>query len=323
MPKHLIVGDPHVTTADLEDCQNLLDLVIKTAQDSRPDNITFLGDLYNTHSVVDTRCIDFWQTNLKVLAGISPVTVILGNHDQCTPTIRHPHALLSHQDIPGVTIIDEFFQGDDFAAMPYYVDPVEFIKVCKENEVKSNFLFCHQTFNGADQGAGFYAKDSVEPSAIPYKFVISGHIHNPMRFGNVWYPGAPRWKTLTDANQDRFIYLLDGKVSKIPTDTVCRRIYKFEDSMEEPAKIELSEAQLKNADIRVDVKGTSKYISDRVIELKAKYKAKCRTFPVTVRKQKVSESEGIKPAFRRFANSFAAPNGTSIEKLLQEVEGIL
>lgn len=320
MPTFLIVGDPHVTTNDIEDCQNLLDLVIQKAGDLSPDYVVLLGDLYNTHSIVDTRCIHFWDQNLRALAKLAKVLVVLGNHDQCTPTIRHPHALLPHQDIPNVIIVDKFYQGDGFAALPYEVDPVEFIKVSKETYQEGTpFLFCHQTFYGSE----FYAKDAAEPSAVPYKVIVSGHIHNPMKFGKVWYPGAPRWKTLADANQDRFIYFLNGKVTQFPTDTVCKRIYKYEDVEGTPLEIDLSPEKLSKADIRVDIRGSQKYISERMVELKAKYKARCRTFPISIKKQRVSEAEGIAVAFKRFAKSFVPPNGTDPELLMKLAEELL
>jgi hypothetical protein len=142
-----------------------------------------------------------------------------------------------------------------------------------------------------------------------------------MRLGKVAYFGAPRWKTLTDAETEiRNIYILEpGKPPiAIPTNTHCTRIYKFDDSEETPLNINLTDDELSRADLRITVLGSSDYISKRMTELKAKYNAKCRGVPVRSRLAKASESEGILTAFNRFSESFTPPNGSDKKVLLKE-----
>jgi hypothetical protein len=145
-----------------------------------------------------------------------------------------------------------------------------------------------------------------------------------MRFGKVWYIGAPRWRTLTDAEvETRNIYILEsGKAPvAIPTNTHCTRIFRLEDSEVAPVKIDMTQEQLKLADLRITINGTQDYISKRMVELKAQYNAKCRGVPVRGRLAKASESEGIDNAFKRFAQAFTPPNGTDREQLLKEAYG--
>jgi hypothetical protein len=40
-------------------------------------------------------------------------------------------------------------------------------------------VVCHATFNGARYENGFYAKEALDPDAVPQKRIISGHIHTP------------------------------------------------------------------------------------------------------------------------------------------------
>jgi hypothetical protein len=119
-----------------------------------------------------------------------------------------------------------------------------------------------------------------------------------------------------------FEHTLEGTKlkKKIPTDTVCKRIYRFIDTETEPATITVPEELKALADIRVDVYGPSDYISKRTIELKASCGARCRGFPERIHVSQVSESEGIGVAFNQFAQKFEPPNKTDQELLLTTVQ---
>ena len=322
MPKLLVIGDVHATPTDLADCEALWRLVGETVNKYDCTQIVLLGDLHHTHDILNTRVIDFWVKALKNYDEGFPIVAIVGNHDQLTPSIRGPHSLIPYRELCQVIDTPQQFNGDCY--MPYYYNPAEFVEQAvklKEANLDVDTLFCHQTFTGADGGLGFFSKDAVEPSAVPFKRVISGHIHKPMRLGKVAYFGAPRWKTLTDAETEiRNIYILEpGKPPiAIPTNTHCTRIYKFDDSEETPLNINLTDDELSRADLRITVLGSSDYISKRMTELKAKYNAKCRGVPVRSRLAKASESEGILTAFNRFSESFTPPNGSDKKVLLKE-----
>jgi DNA repair exonuclease SbcCD nuclease subunit len=328
---NLVVGDVHCTPNELGDCEALLGLVEKVAIEEKVSRITFMGDQYHNHSVVDVRCLEFWHRWLDRLDDNGrSIYLLVGNHDQVTPTCGFPHAMLSH-DSESVFIVDkpEGIAGG-IGLLPYYHDSKEFLG--KANELKTSnpeihTLFCHQTISGAKYETGFYVKDAVECDQIPFRHVISGHIHTPQTVGNkVCYVGAPRWRTLSDAGSSRYLWVFEHtpegtKLKKrTPTDTVCRRIYRFIDRENEPAVLTIPEELKALADIRVDVYGDSEYISRRTIELKASFGARCRGFPERVRVAQVSESEGIGVAFSQFAQKFEAPNKTPQELLLTTVQ---
>jgi len=215
----------------------------------------------------------------------------------------------------------------NYVAVPYYSDPVEFVREvteAKKTQTEADVLFCHQTFSGFEQGTGFYSKDSVDPNDVPFKLVISGHIHKPMKIGKVWYPGSPRWRTLTDAEvEKRAIWLWEPGSSPKPifTNEACTRIFKLEDSEDNPVDEKVSKLNLKKSDLRITVSGTSDYISKRIPELRVKYGARCQGLPIKGRLIKISESEGIDKAFYKFGESFVPPNGTNKEFLLKEAHG--
>jgi DNA repair exonuclease SbcCD nuclease subunit len=320
----LIVGDPHATPQELGDCAALKELVYSSAKEYKVDTTIILGDIYNSHSVVNTPCIHFWK---EFLDGLGKCIVLVGNHDCFSPTIQMPHALISHKGNPNCIIVDVPMQiMPGVAAMPYYHDPVEFLAkaTALRAETGATTLICHQTFDGAKLQEGFYAKDGVNPVAVPFDSIISGHIHTPMKFSKVFYAGSPRWRTLSDANQERYIYVVDFEdtgvykgIKAIPTTGICKRIYRYVDSEDNQAKIE---APVDKADVRVDIYGSQEYISRRMLELKASHNAKCRSFPLREKRSQISESDGISVSFNKFLGSFIPPNGTEIA-LLNKIVG--
>jgi DNA repair exonuclease SbcCD nuclease subunit len=238
--------------------------------------------------------------------------------------------LLAHNG-KNIHVIDKpsvIYPGLGF--VPYCYDPQEFLKGAKgllDRFKGVHTLFCHQTMAGAKYESGFYADDSADVTELPVKHIISGHIHTPQTIGpKVLYVGSPRWRTLSDAGSNRYIWIFEHteeKTSlkkKIRTDTVCRRIYRFTDTEKEPATISIPKSIEHLADIRVDLYGSSTYISNRSIELKARFNARCRGFPERPKLTDVSESEGIGVAFERFIQKFKAPNDSNLELLQKTVK---
>lgn len=312
MARYLLIGDPHVTTRELEDCSKLRDLIFKQAEEKEVLGVIILGDLYHANFIVHTPVINFWNDFFSHFEKrMIPCVALVGNHDQFSPTIRDPHSLIVHSN---ASVVAGPTHYPHFAALPYYADPEEFIQkasVLKGLVPDTEVLICHQTFNGAKFNEGFYAKDAVDPGKVPFKYIISGHIHSEHTFSNVWYPGSPRWRTLNDANQNKYIYVVDFNKnswkleSAIDTSSVCRPIVCYKDTQEKPC-----ETFPLNADLRVDVYGTPEYVKDRILELAAKYNAKCRPFPKKEQAPKLTEQDGIPDSFAKYANSFTPPNKT-------------
>jgi DNA repair exonuclease SbcCD nuclease subunit len=322
----LLVGDPHVTPEELEDSSALFQLVQKTAAEMKVDAIVITGDLYNTHDILSTRVVHFWKQQFRALNKYKKIAV-RGNHDQVTPSLAFPHAFLAHEGDALFVTEPQLLPLPGVVAMPYYYDPAEFIEAVvhlRLQHPKAHTLLCHQTFNGSTYDNGFYAKDGVDPKAIPFDRIVSGHIHTPQVFANVTYIGAPRWRTLADANTDRHIWVVDCDeqgmrlVMKAATDSHCRRIWRFDDRPELPAALdELAPYRLRCDRIEVNVYGpTAEYVRAREAELRAKYGVRPKGFPDRAVERKVSEAMGIDTAFVHYAKDFRAPHGTPAEILL-------
>jgi len=325
---NLVVGDVHCTPDELEDCERLLSLVVTTIDKNRDiDTITFLGDQFNTHDVLNVRCIELWRRYLELFAGspnIEKIILMVGNHDQVTPTSGYPHSMISFVGMNKVTVVDKpvVINGNGF--MPYYFDHSQFIEAFNALNVKT--VYCHQTFQGALFENAFYAPDGIDLALLNNKKIISGHIHLPQEIGRVTYVGAPRWRTRSDADIDRKLSLYNGDgdlINTVNTGIACSVIRSFAirvDSEITAAHFEHVKAWDKTL---IDIYGPDKaYVDEMQEAVKKLVQGKKVVFRMFADNKKaklkrVSEKEGIQAAFDKFLNSFAPPKGTSKERLRQ------
>lgn len=327
---NLVVGDVHCTPDELEDCEALLVAVRQYAADC--ELVTFLGDQFHTHDVVNVRCIDFWHEHLKVLAcGGRKVVLMRGNHDQVTPTQGYPHSLIPFAAMPGVFVADglnEPIPVEGVGFLPYYYNQSDFLKAYSETAKRCHTIFCHQTFQGAYYENAFYAKDGIALALMAERTVISGHIHSPQQVGYVQYVGAPRWRTRSDANQERFINLFGHSatgseiVKSISTAEYCKKIHQFDDTPENPlTRTRLDSVVRPHHKVLVDVYGPTRgWVRDREQECKGWSSSMVtRGFPTRERSPEVSESEGIEKSFAKFEAKFLPPNGTDKAVISQMV----
>lgn len=323
--KTMYVGDVHAKPDDLEDCQNLLDLVGQRAQEHSVSRIVFLGDQHHTHAIIHLDVLAFWRHNLiRLTATGVQVVFMVGNHDMSGDASSDNHALLAYEGMKNVRVISEPVSPgwDKLTYMPYMADHQKFIDACN---LAHGVVVCHQEFNGCEFDNGFYSSTGVDPEAIPQSLVISGHIHTPQRMGKVWYLGSPRWLTASDANQDRFIYviehsLVDGSIVDtvaIPTGDVCQRIFQVEDHFERPHEGAVDPRHK----YIVDITGPQAWLEERRPRWQGK--ARIRTHRTDQQIIRLRESEGIEKALITFAKEFIPPQGTPTEVLLGMVQSRL
>lgn len=314
MSKLLLIGDVHAVVEELDDCQALVDYVCKIALETEAE-IVFCGDLYNTMAVVRVEVMDFWIRAFSKMKELGIETwALVGNHDFGGAGITI-HSLSAHKQ--AVNVVDyprNIVPG--VLGVSFYDNSDLLIKTVQEYPTYKTVI-CHQTFTGAKYDNGMFAPDGVDPDLFPQENIISGHIHTPMSFGKVTYVGAPRWRTLSDANIERAIWLyeFDGVgnvVNKTPFSTggVCRQIKYLQDSPSEPISVELDSS----VDWRIDIKGPVDWIEKRKAEL-AGPGVKIRTFKTEGTRPVVKESDGIGMAFQKYLNRFTPKYGTDKETL--------
>ncbi len=315
MTKVLHVGDVHAEPHTLDDCAALLCFVMETAKQTCPDLIVFEGDQHHSHSIVHVDVLAFWKsafTGLKQ-AGFK-VVALVGNHDMTGVDGNYSHAMLAYTG--DVRVIDKPTAIDNILFMPYCADPQMFIDGCNKYPACPTVV-CHQTFQGGTYENGFYAKDGLDSNLIPQERVISGHIHTPQAFGKVIYTGAPRWRTLSDANIERAIWLntyKDGHLDEqtpYSTGEACKRVWHLIDTPEKPITQQIDG----KSTWRIDIHGPPEYVQARRAELQAPG-VRIRSFPTqTSNMMQVRESEGIQVAFEKFLGRYQAKYGTSKERL--------
>jgi predicted phosphodiesterase len=270
--------------------------------------ILFLGDQYHTHSLIHLEVQDFWQKAFEFLREpLNNTVCLVGNHDMSGVKGSSMNAMGIHGNaIMAPTV------KDGVLFVPYCHDPQEFVKVCQNNPTK--VVVCHQEFNGADLG-GMYSKEGVNPKDIPQSVVVSGHIHTKQTFDKVIYPGSPRWRTLSDANQPKSILLMDldtGDVLKeYPTDVVCKKIVLIDHLESDPPK----EYQLPpNTDVTVRLYGSVKFCELQSVAWKSKG-CKVKTYPDQVTVAKIKESDGLSESFSKYFKVFEPPKKSQKEAL--------
>jgi DNA repair exonuclease SbcCD nuclease subunit len=313
--KQLVIGDVHVVPSELPDCSNLIDFIVGVSEEAKVDQVLFSGDIHHFHNTIRAEVLHFWD---EAFARLKNVTCLTGNHDlgaeSGDPKV---HALIAHKR--QIHVIDQPWTDSGILYMPYRSDKELFIKECKEARPNTNTIIGHQSFNGAQFDNGFFDPSGIDLDFIQQRHLIMGHIHKPQKFSKVEYLGAPRWRSLSDANTDRNIVLYDfddkGNIlnrTNFSTNEVCRQIKFFNDTEEAP--FDLNTFNPKH-DYRIDVKGTESYIEKRKKELQMPG-LKIRTFKTDQTKIHVRESDGIKTAYHKFVSNYKPKFGTPQDKLI-------
>jgi DNA repair exonuclease SbcCD nuclease subunit len=319
----LWIGDPHATPEDLRDARALIGHVEDVARRERPDVIVLAGDLYHTHAVIHAEVQLFWREAFEALGKLAEVVVIKGNHDAPGDQGSKATALLAHLDQVEAVLYEPRVYGK-LLFCPY-TDGETLVRWSNEYP-ECTTLFCHQTFDGSTYENGFYAEDGIKVERLAQERVISGHIHTPQSFFRVWYPGAPRWRTLSDANVERAIWIMDfdqdGALQHkkaFDTGAVCRRIFAVVDTDSNP--LDPEQLPRKDGDVyHVEIRGPQAFIDERR-PLWDAFGARVRGIRSDGQaKIKVRESDGVAVAFRKWLTVFTPKNGTDKDVLKKMVE---
>lgn len=326
MSRYLFVGDPHAEVHDLADCLALARYIIKLARNLKA-TIVLAGDLYHTHAIIHSEVQLFWYNFYEACrkTGIRVIT-IKGNHDAPGTEGSKATALIAHVEQCTAVLYGPHVEGGVLFCP--YTSGAQLVEWSAAHS-QCKTLFCHQTFDGSVYENGFFAGDGVDPNLITQDMIISGHIHTPQAFGKVWYPGAPRWRTLSDANVQRAAWLLEfdesGRlVGKKAYDTgaACRRILQATDTPAAPLDPEtvLADSSRAKDVYHVTITGPRAWIAQRrpLFEPFARVKTVCTDARAAAR---VKESEGVGVAFGKWLDAFEPRHGTAkpvLKKLVEE-----
>ena len=300
--KILRVGDPHIKPSNVEEAEDLLHFINDQILAIQPDRVELMGDLFHTHNIVRLEVLEFWYGWLDVLTAHENIDiyVLVGNHDKgSTDELAFSAvSVFNHKGRAKNLKICEIPRVDGpFAYVSYYADHNKFIEVannCAANGAK--VLVCHQTFDGSCYENGFYAPDGIDAKKLNFDLIISGHIHTTQDIQKdgkrIIYPGTPKWDTVSDANEDKGIWLFEHDdatgafISQklIRTDHVVTKIVHLtwkEGEVQEPIPA--------GAKVSIELIGSSAWIEKEKITLKGQYPIRTK---VTDKVQKKEREAG-------------------------------
>lgn len=202
----LTIGDVHIKTNSLNLTELLVDKVCTFVSENRVDLIVLLGDILDEHEKIHT---DAYNCALKAVERLSnlgpPLVVLIGNHDlinnQQFLTDRHGFNALKKWS--NVTIVDTVVSMTIKKHLLYFVPYVppgrfeEALNTSGDSWKQASVIFAHQEFQGCKMGSIISKEGDIWPSEYP--LVVSGHIHDYQKLGNVIYTGTPMQHSFGDS----------------------------------------------------------------------------------------------------------------------------
>jgi len=214
--KTLVFADPHWNDNIRDSYRHNFVKTLRTiAKEHDPDVIVLCGDLCDQKDKHSAWLVNKVVEHIHSLSQLCPVIILMGNHDYLMPDSPFYGFLGRLDNVVWFGVVADSFQTlislpRDFRALflPHTRD-------WKRDWAKLKFsgydwVFAHQTFNGANVGFGRKLEGIPLDAVPPNTRVISGDIHVPQQLGPVTYVGAPYLINFGDDYSPR-VLLLDGK----------------------------------------------------------------------------------------------------------------
>lgn len=314
--KSIFVGDPHVQPSNLEDSKKIFDLVEETQKEFQADILIVSGDLFHTHAVLRLEVVSFWQRTVVQMSKVfSRVILLAGNHDMVGDKQREGQ--MSALDtlkmgLENVVVVDRPMWHGGWGFMPYFSDGEKFIQEAnKLSELGTDTLICHQTFDGSQFENGFYAPEGIDQNRLNFRRIVSGHIHKTQTIGKVFYPGTPKWDSLSDANETKGIWTFDGNWNLIETSHIVEPIRTISLTPD----MEIKDLPLGSKTF-VELVGPSTWIGQTSKKLKGKCKIVARPTDSAERK---TQSKSSKTIFEYLENYSGVTDKNSVKSYLENL----
>jgi predicted phosphodiesterase len=216
----LLIGDLHIRPKSFLECNQLFSEVYNLIDNNKYDIICLLGDILDSHSRVDLRSLCMANEFILNLSKKILTFVLIGNHDRINNSVyltdEHPFTAL--KNIKNIVIVDKPIEYNNLLFCP-------FIPVNRFNDAIKDFnlenikiIFAHQEF----QNSIFKDQGDVYEKNVP---IYSGHIHNSIRLGKIYYVGTPYQHTYFESS-DKFILALNIENDKIIEEKIRLKIIK-------------------------------------------------------------------------------------------------
>lgn len=182
----LVMGDLHFKTNNAEQSNEFTSKCLELTKNLKPDFIVCLGDILDTHERYDEGPFNRAVSFIDNLSQISPVFVLIGNHDLINNTqfLSDRHAFNALKKWSNVYVIDDITEykvrntEQSFVFCPY-VPPGRFMEALNGSGImweNANAIFCHQEMKGVKMGAVVSVQGDEWESGMP--LLVCGHIHD-------------------------------------------------------------------------------------------------------------------------------------------------
>ena len=242
--KWVVFSDLHCATSTLETCLQVLDTVHAEAV-KRKAGVLFLGDWWHHRGTIRVNILNAVLEALQTWT--VPLVMIPGNHDQITLGGQdHGLTPLEHafridcpdgSTVPGPLIFSHpttFRQG---LFVPHIRDVATMESVLRSpDSLAAQALFVHADVTGASMNDLIVSQGGVSPAVFPpHKPIYSGHFHkqhvvtSPTTGSKIEYIGSPYETSLSEAHQDKFMFVLNDKwecIERMPM-TIGRRHFRL------------------------------------------------------------------------------------------------
>ena len=200
-----------------DDCERFVDWFIEQAKANGCETGIFCGDWHHNRNSLNLTTMDATIRCMEKLgSSFEKFYFFDGNHDLYYKDKRDVNSTAFATYIPGITFIDEIYQEDDVALVPWLVGD-EWKKIKK---IKSKYMFGHFELPSFYMNAMVQMPDHGELKAEHFEhqeYVFSGHFHKRQKQGKVHYLGNAFPHNYADAWDDaRGMMVLDRENDKEP-----------------------------------------------------------------------------------------------------------
>ena len=200
-----------------QDCEDFVDWFIDQAKQNGCETGIFCGDLHHNRNSLNVTTM---QHSLRILEKLGEsfdqFFYFPGNHDLYYKDKRDVHSVEYAKHIPGITVINDLYERDDVAMVPWLVED-EWKRAAK---MKSRYMFGHFELPHFYMNAMVQMPDNGELKAEHFQhqeYVFTGHFHKRQQRGKVHYIGNAFPHNFADAWDDaRGMMILDKKNNQEP-----------------------------------------------------------------------------------------------------------
>lgn len=214
--KYLVLSDLHLENTPLTEYRwNIFPWIIDTIQENHIDEAIILGDLTEKKDKHDAKLVTRLVNSITDLSRKAKLHIVCGNHDYVnTPFFSFFNSVSDNiifYDSPDV-------YKDMFVFIPHTNNNcfIDWLNYFSRYNTKNKYFFIHQEVSGIKLPNNHTLTSGVEKEVFSNikANIFSGHIHQPMKVGNVEYIGSPYPIYFGDNNYPGRAMILDTDTNK-------------------------------------------------------------------------------------------------------------